>query len=176
MGDVQENVQEELFKQYCMNLEGFRSLLTFMLALFGFIIALFTFTVSMNVVSESIFSNPNNWLLYLFVGFMIVAFYIVIFNIIGTDKYDKLTKSSSGNSIIFKEGSALQNNNVNLYSKFRNQKSLYGTAVFGIAFSLLCLFIYFMYFKTDLGSNWGVASGVVFFAYLIFSLFRLYNS
>jgi hypothetical protein len=168
MEDTQKYVQEELFKQHGMNLDKFHSLLNFMLGLFGFIIALFSFTI--NTVSGSIFSNPNNWLLWSFIGFMLVAFLIVIHNLEGLDAFDRLMKSSNGDFIVFKTGALLQKSNFKLYSALGKQKSVYRFAVIGITLSLFYLFIYFAYFKTVLEPSYGVIGVLVFILFLLYSI------
>ncbi|OED02093.1 hypothetical protein A9239_01715 [Methanosarcina sp. A14] len=69
----------------------------------------------------------------------------------------------------------LQQSNVNLYSALRKQKYFYAFAMFRIAFSLICLFLYFAYFKTVLGSDLELYSVIVLIlfivAYIIIQIF-----
>lgn len=75
------------------------------------------------------------------IGFVLLAFVIVIFNLLELCKYNCLKKSSADNSIEYLEGNELKEQNAKLYLSVQNKKKHYIIAISLIAFSLAFLFI-----------------------------------
>ena len=137
--NIQERIEKDLFDEHNKILDRFYSLIGLIFTASGFTLTVITFSISRGVttLSEAI----NNYHISLCLLSLFLAFLISILNVLALSHHRRLIKR--GNSIGYRDGDKLANNNVKLYSAVAKQKDYYIIAISLIAFSLISLYNYF---------------------------------
>lgn len=138
----QIQVQEDLFEEYNKITDKFITLLSLIFATAGFTFTVINITLGKNVTIQDVVNNNHIKLSFVFT---LIAFLISLYNVLATSYHKKIILRD--NSIGYRDGDELKNNNIKLFGSISKQKDHYIITIAAIGFSLISLYSYFAQYR-----------------------------